>query len=303
MRLRVLQPEELPINPLRHVRPTNRQQFVTLPRVFADTLRAIDSRMGNVQRHEIIQAVQQCYAAAGITDDASTWGRPFPTVQQLFHHMTSQGLGAGTPQSIVQDLADFGVFATNDPTEDLDSFFNGAHVIDLRRLAGTPALIRAILCFFMNAFYERMIQSGEALLESRGGNALRQLRRLILVDEADDFISLDLRSMALTMQQGRSFGHGVILSTQFLHHFNQNETPLRPLIGTWVLHQMTDLNAADVKAVLGLTSRSEVNERVQELSTLPQHTSLCLGLSNENLRSRLARMRDLAYKDLARRER
>ena len=70
----------------------------------------------------------------------------------------------------------------------------------------------------------------------------------------------------------------VILSTQFLHHFNQNETPLRPLIGTWVLHQMADLNGADVKALFGISSRNEVNERVRELSTLPQHTSLYLGL-------------------------
>ncbi len=297
--LTVLKPEGLPINPLRYVRPKTRQQFVALPRMFADTLRTIDSRMGNVQRHEIIQAVQQCYEAAGITDSPNTWERPFPTVRELFELMKSEGIGAGTPQSIVQDLADYGVFAADDPVVDLDAFFDGAHVVDLRELAATPTLIRAILCFFMNAFYDRMVQGGEAALESRGANSLRQLRRLILVDEADDFISLNLHTLILTMQQGRSFGHGVFLSTQFLHHFNQNETPLRPLIGTWILHQMADLNPADVKVLFGLSSRSEVNERVQELSSLPQHMSLCLGLSNEGMRARLTKMRDLPYKDLA----
>jgi DNA phosphorothioation-dependent restriction protein DptH len=295
--LRVLRPEGLPINPLRLVRPTTRQEYVSLPRMFADTLRTIDSRMGNVQRNEVVEAVQQCYETAGITEERSTWDRPFPTVRELYSYMKSTGLGAGTPQSIVKDLADYGVFSDHDPPDDLDAFFDGAHVIDLRNFSGTPTVIRAVLCFFMNAFYDRMVQCGEAPLEMRGDRTLRQLRRIILVDEADDFISLNLHKLILTMQQGRSFGHGVFLSTQFLHHFNQNETPLRPLIGTWILHQMADLNPPDVRALLGISSRTELRERVQELSSLPQHTSLCLGLSNEGLRG-LQRMRDLPYKDL-----
>ncbi|HEY3353384.1 MAG TPA: hypothetical protein VGQ83_09060 [Polyangia bacterium] len=296
---KVLAPEGLPINPLHTARPKTRQEFVLMAQVFADTLRTIDPRIGSVQRNEIIRAVQGCYQAASIDENTpSTWGHAFPTMHHLYDHMVSNGLGKGTPQSIVHDVANLGVFSPEDPDVDLDAFFDGVHVLNLRPLGGTPTVIRAIICFFMNAFYDRMLHIGEATLEQRGGNSLRQLRRLVLVDEADDFMSLNLSSLKNIMQQGRSFGHGVILSTQFLHHFNKSDTPLRPLIGTWILHQMADLNVSDVKALLGVASRTEANEVAHKLTTLAQHTSLCLGLSNPGIKNRLTLVHDLAYKDL-----
>ena len=298
---RVLAPEQLPLNPLHPSRPSTRQELALLPQIFADTLRAIDSRVGTVQRNQIIRAVKDCYQAAGIDDRRpETWTRPFPTVRDLYAHVEANDLVEGVPRSILQDLADLGVFADEDPPADLDQVFDGINVISLRPLGGTPTVIRAILSFFLNAFYDRMLQLGEAPVEERGNHRLRQLRRLVLVDEADDFMGLGLHSLKNVMQQGRSFGHGVILSTQFLHHFNKSDNPLRPLIGTWVLHQMADLRAPDVKALFSLGTREEVTNLVRRLGTLPQHTSLCQGLSGEGLRSRLLEVRDLPYMRLPR---
>lgn len=299
----VWRPEELPLNPLRPKLPQSRTEFVLMARGFADTLRAIAPQIGAVQRNELIRAVEGCYAEAGISvSEQSSWSRPFPTLRDLSAYLEENELAEGIPQAIIRDLADLGVFASQDPQTDLDEFFDGINVIDLTPLGGTPTVIRAILSFFVNAFYDRMLQGGEPDLEQRQGSGgephwLRPLRRLLLVDEADDFVSLNLNSLKNIMQQGRSFGCGVILSTQFLHHFNRTDPPLRPLIGTWILHQMADVTPADYKSLFGLSSREEVAATAARVAALPQYTSLVLGLSQPR-RQGLALIRDLPYKDL-----
>jgi hypothetical protein len=296
----VLEPQGLPLNPLHAARPKTRQEFALMAQVFADTLRAIDARIGTVQRGEIIRGLKECYHNAGISEsDATTWTRPFPTLRDLFQHLEAHDLASGVPQSIIHDLVDLGVFAEEDPATDLDTFFDATHVINLKPLGGSPTVIRSILCFFMNAFYDRMLHLGEAALEQRSGHSLRRLRRIMLVDEADDFIGLNLISLKNVMQQGRSFGHGVILSTQFLHHFNKTDTPLRPLIGTWLLHQMMDLSPTDVKLLFNLSSREDINRLVNRLGTLRQHTSLCYGLSNDRLKTQIVEIKDLPFMQFA----
>ena len=130
-------------------------------------------------------------------------------------------------------------------------------MIDLRPHANAPSVIRAILAFYVNSFYARMVQLGESSLEKRAGadgveRTIRQIRRLILVDEADDFISLGINGLKNVLQQGRAFGCGVFLSTQFLHHFNKADPPLRQLIGTWILHQMPDASQRDLQLLFGV---------------------------------------------------
>lgn len=292
---------QLPINPLKPTKPQGRRDFALAPQVFADTLRAIDSRIGPVQRNQVITAVKECYRTAGIDENnPATWGRRFPTLYDLSKHLEEHKLAEGVPQAIIGDLVALEVFANEDPKDDLDEFFDGVNVISLTELRGSPTSIRAILCFFMNAFRDRMVLRGETALERRGGNVLRRLDRFILVDEADDFLGLDLGSLKDVMQQGRSFGHGVILSTQYLHHFNRADTPIRPLVGTWLLHQMRDLNPTDVKALFALASKDEVNRHVSVLGNLPQHTSLCVGLSNPEAKGRAVEVKDLPFKNLPR---
>ncbi|HEU4403952.1 MAG TPA: DUF87 domain-containing protein [Polyangiaceae bacterium] len=299
---KVLEPENLPLNPLRTMRPTSRQMLRGLPREFADTMLAIQRGIGAVQRDDLVQATTACFEAAGIIDDdPASWRRPFPTLRVLLEHVKARKVAKGSPRTILNDLVDMRVFAEADPEDKADNLFDGVHVINLKPLGTMPTLIRAVLSFFMNAFYGSMLRAGEAPLVQPPGAShhLRALRRFVFVDEADDFISLGLPSLKNVMQQGRSFGCGVVLSTQFLHHFNGGDDPLRPLVGTWVLHQMADVNATDVRALFGLPSKAEADGLTSRLASLPKHTSLCRGLSNQGRGGALAEVRDLPFKDLS----
>ena len=300
---RVLQPHELPINPLRLKQPDSPLDLKLSMRQFAETIRTIARATGDVQRQKVIMAIEACLAAAGIgVNDKSTWNRPFPTMKDLDDYVTSSNAVEGVPYSVIHDLADLCIFAPEDPGADLDAFFDEITVIDLRPLAGADKTIAAVISFFMNAFFARMIQQGESRREDRvtesGGKVdVRQIRRLLLVDEADDFISLDLPSLKNVMQQGRAFGYGVILSTQFLHHFDSANSPLKPLVGTWILHGMANVTPTVLRNLFGL-SNDEAKALATTLNGLEKHHSICHGLSNDSFRRRLTPIRDLPFFEL-----
>jgi len=297
----VLAPEALPLNPLRPSAPQSRQDLTRMVYSFADTLLAIEPRIGRVQRDQIVKGVQACLADAGIdATDPATFTRPFPTIKDLLDLLTKRDLAVGSPQSLLSELVDLGVFAEEAPEADIGALFDGINVIDLQPLAGMRPTIRAIIAFFMNAFYRQMLQGAEAPLApgKAPGEELRQLRRMILVDEADDFLSLKIESLQYILQQGRSFGCGVILSTQFLSHFDQGGEELKASIGTWILHQMANVDRKSLSSLFSLNTRDEATNIAAKLGTLPKHTSLCRGLSTEGCRDRLVSVRDLAFKDL-----
>jgi hypothetical protein len=297
----VLAPEGLPLNPLRPSAPQNKQDLTRMVYSFADTLLAIEPRIGRVQRDQIVKGVQACLADAGIdAADPATFARPFPTIKDLLELLTKRDLAVGSPQSLLSELVDLGVFAEEAPEADIGALFDGINVIDLQPLAGMRPTIRAIIAFFMNAFYRQMLQGAEAPLVpgEAPGKELRQLRRMILVDEADDFLSLKIESLQYILQQGRSFGCGVILSTQFLSHFDQGGEELKASIGTWILHQMANVDRKSLSSLFSLNTRDEAMSIAAKIGALPKHTSLCRGLSIEGCHDRLVTVRDLAFKDL-----
>ena len=51
----------------------------------------------------------------------------------------------------------------------------------------------------------------------------REITKMILVDEADNFMSQNFESLKKILKEGREFGVGIILSTQELTHFKTSE--------------------------------------------------------------------------------
>jgi DNA phosphorothioation-dependent restriction protein DptH len=295
----VLGSHQLPLNPLRPDRPTSGRDLARQAREFADTLKSVSRGIGGVQREQIITAVQRCYEDVGILrDDPSTFSKSFPTLDDLLSYMRTNDIGRGLPQSIIGDLVDFEVFSAFDPDTDLDQFFDSINIIDLQELSGMPETVRTIIAFFMNAFFARMVDLGDSPrqdIEVAGQlRELRQLRRLVLVDEADDFMALGLNSLKNTMQQGRSFGCGVILSTQFLRHFDQGEQPLRQLVGTWLMHQMSEVRPKEVEGLFG-TDASRSRAITQDLARLEKLHSYAVGLSASGVRRRPEVIHDLPF--------
>jgi DNA phosphorothioation-dependent restriction protein DptH len=65
--------------------------------------------------------------------------------------------------------------------------------------------------------------------------------------------------------QGREFGAGVILASQYLRHFKVNATDYREPLLSWFIHKVPNIKPAELSA-LGLTgSAAEMAERIKSL--------------------------------------
>jgi hypothetical protein len=71
--------------------------------------------------------------------------------------------------------------------------------------------------------------------------------------------------------QGREFGVGVILASQYLRHFKAGATDYREPLLTWFIHKVPNITSQELSA-LGLTAdAAQLAERVK---TLPNHQCL-----------------------------
>ena len=116
---------------------------------------------------------------------------------------------------------------------------------------------------------------------------LRQLRKFILVDEADNFLKLGFSSIRKILKEGREFGVGTILSTQFLKHFDTQQDDFSKYILSWIVHKVDDLSPKDVKnlfntcllytsiTVTSLFVTSRINAPSLKEITIPSPISSC----------------------------
>ena len=84
---------------------------------------------------------------------------------------------------------------------------------------------------------------------------------------------------------------GVILSTQFLTHFNSKDENYSKYILTWVVHNVADLKRKDVEYVFHTETAGEETEKIfQEIKGLESHTSL-VKIGNDDV----VKMKDLPF--------
>ena len=103
----------------------------------------------------------------------------------------------------------------------------------------------------------------------------RQLTRFILVDEADNFMSQNFPALKRIMKEGREFGVGTILSTQFLRHFGSGDDDYSSYILTWVVHNVSDLKRSDIDFVFKSSADPEVSEQLyQGIKAIGKHQSI-----------------------------
>ena len=123
----------------------------------------------------------------------------------------------------------------------------------------------------MDLFYAQMFTEGASKLDNR----YRQLTRMILVDEADNFMSKGFPSLKKIMKEGREFGVGVILSTQSLKHFGTSEDDYSKYILTWVVHCVSDLKERDIDFIFKTEAKSQESVKLfNDVKALAKHHSI-----------------------------
>lgn len=263
---RVIKPHRLPVNvfDLRYS-PESLTPWLDRFNFFSDILDKVYSGIGPVQRRGLKAAVKRAYEVAGAV------GRQ-PTIYDISSIYTEMLDGkADSPSAILEDMVDRELFhAEPDKAEPIERFLDGVVVIDLASLGQDDRAKNTLVAIMLNLFYEQMLRTPKRPFEGTEPQ-LRAIDSFLLVDEADNIMRYEFDVLRKVLLQGREFGVGVILASQYLKHFKAGATDYREPLLTWFIHKVPNISPAELQA-LGMAS--EVAEVAERIKSLPKHHCL-----------------------------
>lgn len=270
----ILKPYHLPFNPLALVKSSVFKPLLPThtANAFKDTLSKVYN-LGPKQQATLLQCIMDAYTVSGINPgNPATWDEEAPTFDQVYQrYANDEEIKKGDSLAAALDkLHMFQVFEANPSnTKSLFEILSGVVVIDL---SGYDADIQSlIVAITLDLFYSQMQAAGSSKMD---GN-YRQLTKMILVDEADNFMREGFPSLKKILKEGREFGVGTILSTQFLKHFGSGEDDYSKYILTWVVHNVSDLKNSDVDFVFKTEAKSQENQVLfNAIKSLEKHHSI-----------------------------
>ena len=259
---RVVSPHRIPLNvfdlpPARGHLPAARLGRV---KFLNDVLQKIYGGIGPRQRNHLKTAVMRAYeAAAGAA----------PTLTDVVRtYADLVGDRVDAPYSILSDLDDLEVFVDRAAdAQPFDEFFSGVTVIDLAALGIGDKERNMLLVLFLNLYYEYMINLDKQPYVGRDPQ-LRFIDSMLLVDEADNVMKYNFDVLRQVLLQGREFGVGVLLASQYLSHFRTRETDYSEPLLTWFIHKVPNVSSRDLQSI-GLSRVAA--STVETVKTLDVH--------------------------------
>jgi hypothetical protein len=103
---------------------------------------------------------------------------------------------------------------------------------------------------------------------ARGDNQLRVVSSFLLVDEATNIMAYEFEVLTQILQQGREFGVGVLLSSQYLSHFETSRINYKEPLRTWFIHKVPQIKQKELQS-LGVPHATEAD--ATRVSTLEKH--------------------------------
>lgn len=232
---------------------------------FADVLDKVYSGIGPVQRDKLKGAVRNAYEAANAVARS-------PTLYDIHREYRAiLGEKSDSPMAIIDDLVDMEIFTRNpEKTIPFDEFLDGVVVISLTAMGQDDRSKNMLVAIFLNMFFENMKKTVKRPFIGNDPQ-LRAVDSYLLVDEAHNIMPYEFDILKKILLEGREFGTGVILASQFLKHFKAGGTDYRAPLLSWFIHKVPNITPTELGA-LGFTSDlTELSERVK---TLPNHYCL-----------------------------
>ncbi len=262
----------LPFNPLSVIKGSNSKPM--LPLHTANSLKETLAKafgLGIKQETLLRDLIMEAYEKRGIIKHRpDTWDNPAPTLKDVYDiYVNRDDLKEDSLYAAFSNLIDFEIFEP-DPfkTQSLFDLIDGVTVIDLSGY--DPGIQNLVVAITLDLFYSQMQAYGHSKIDGQ----LRQLNKVVLVDEADNFLSKDFPSLKKILKEGREFGVGTVLSTQLLSHFSTGENEYANYILSWVIHRVDDLNNKDVKRIFNTQSKAEEDTLFNKIKGLNKHYSL-----------------------------
>ncbi|MDO4801374.1 MAG: DUF87 domain-containing protein, partial [Prevotellaceae bacterium] len=237
-----------PFNPLKLV-VNDEVEGMNLPAITADRIADSFAKaygLGLKQQSNIKQVIIDTYKDAGITKDPSSWENPVPTMEQVIEKYFETYDANDKAFALFDKLRDYTIFTTdNSNCVSLFEWLNSVRVIDLTLYPDDTK--KVIVSLILDLFYAEMRQLGGSKQE----NGFRELRAMIMVDEAHQFLKKDFNSFRSIISEGRMFGVGMILSTQNVSDFKTSKEDYSQFVLSWVIHHVNSISKAEIANIFG----------------------------------------------------
>jgi DNA phosphorothioation-dependent restriction protein DptH len=227
--------------------------------------------LGNVQKIRLQEIILDAYANKGILiKDKNTWSKEPPTIGDFCDlYLEDEKVSRDSLYAAISNLSLFEIFEpTASKTTSLYKLVDGVTVINLSGY--DESIQNLIVAITLDAFYTQMQTHGHSIIE----DGKRQIKKMILVDEADNFLSKNFNSIKKILKEGREFGVGTVLSTQFLNHFSTSENDYSNYILTWVIHRVSEIKTKEVESLFSIESRDQRDNLIKTIKGLEKHQSI-----------------------------
>ena len=277
-----------PFNPLKLV-VNDEVEGMNLPAITADRISDSFAKaygLGLKQQSNIKQVIIETYADVGITKDPATWKKPVPTMEQVIDKYFSTYGANDKAYALFDKLRDYTIFTTdNSNCVSLFEWLDSVRVIDLTLYPDDTK--KVIVSLILDLFYAEMRQLGGSLQK----DDMRELRAIIMVDEAHQFMKKDFNSFRSIISEGRMFGVGMILSTQNVSDFRTQQEDYTQFILSWVIHHVNNVSKAEISSIFGASDPN--GERYRDfINRAHKFESVC------KIGSRVEGIRDLPFFEL-----
>ncbi|ACU07678.1 conserved hypothetical protein [Flavobacteriaceae bacterium 3519-10] len=269
---KVLHPYHLPYNPLALDATQNSKPM--LPLHTANDLKetiANAFNLGNVQKQRLRDVIIEAYEDKGIIkSDKNSWTRTPPTLGDVCDiYLSSEKNSQDSLYAAISNLSEFEIFEPDAAkAQSLYSLIEGVVVINLSGY--DESIQNLIVAITLDAFYSQMQRHGHSKIDG----SKREIKKMILVDEADNFLSKNFHSIRKILKEGREFGVGTILSTQFLNHFATGENEYSNYILTWVIHRVNEIKMKEVESLFSLDNKLQKENLIKTIKGLEKHQSI-----------------------------
>jgi DNA phosphorothioation-dependent restriction protein DptH len=246
--------------------------------------------LGPRQQLKLENIILEAYELAGIRPESpSTWTKPAPTIEDIWQiFLAQEKVEEDSLYAALSKLARFKIF--EDQPENMNSLYELIDGVTIIELAGYPPEIQnLIVALTLDLFYSQMQKQGKPVVQGE----YRQVTKLILVDEADNFMSQNFPSLRKILKEGREYGVGVILSTQDITHFKTTENDYSAYILSWVIHRVSQIKNQDIKGIFNKDDKSEQELLMKNIRELEKHTSLYIDGDKQ-----IRRIKDKAFWEL-----
>lgn len=239
---RVLKPARIPINIF-----ALRGEYTPLAayqraQQFTNVLDKIYGGIGPVQSDRLVTAIVNLYKEKG--GDA-------PTLAEVLEAY-SEDRPADAVTSILKPFI-LGEIFSEDASEMIpfeELLRDRVVVVALNEFGTDDKGKNALVVLFLNLYYDYMLNATKWNYVGTDPQ-LRRLNSFLLVDEAVNIMKYNFPVLMNLMLQGREFGVGVILASQYLTHFRQDKVNYGEPLLTWFIHKVPSVTQKELQQ-LGL---------------------------------------------------